>query len=216
MNAKLRTIRLLFLPIFSLILLLGSEGAVLAQAQPEIPGAAPIIEPQEELKIPTQEDLETLFKYMKKYVDALEGEGSSSALAKKKLFMNKDGDIDFNKLLDRFHFKPVFKDVSFSIKHLTYDRAHGIQGYMPIRYTSLFTNIILKDATFDGVNLNNIDMSGSDLNNVKIYNSTLNQYVCTECNFDTVSIDNSFGDDADFSFSTGNLVFNNNTIAFLK
>lgn len=210
MNAKLRTIHLLFLPIFSLILFTGSENFVLAQTQSNIPAA------DEALKIPNQEDLEKLFKYMKKYVDALEGEGSSSALAKKKLFMNKEGQIEFNKLLNKFGFKPVFKDVSFSIKHLTFDRAHGIQGYMPIRYTSLFTNIILNDASFDGVKLDNIDMSGSDLNNVSIYNSTLNQYVCTECDFDTVNIDNSFTDDADFSFSTGNLVFNNNTIAFLK
>lgn len=176
----------------------------------------PVFDPNAELKIPNQEDVEMLFKYMRKNLDSLELEGPNPEVLKSNLFMNEAGKIDFNKLLEKFRFKPVFKDLSFSIEHLTYNRAKGVPGFKPIRYTTMFKNLIMNNILFDSVKLDDVDMTGSELTKVTVANSSYNRALCMRCKFDNVYFDNDTAKDADFSFSSGTLTFDNNNISFLK
>ena len=176
----------------------------------------PVFDPQAELKIPDQEDIESLFKYIRKNLDSLELEGPNPEALKNNLFMNEEGKIDFNKLLDKFRFQPLFKDLSFSIEHLTYNRAKGVPGFKPIRYTTMFKNLIMKDILFDSVKLDDVDFTGSDLTKVTVANSSYNRTLCMRCNFNNSYFDNSTAKDADFSFSKGSLSFENNNISFIK
>src|SRR5262245_26649914 len=43
------------------------------------------------LKIPNQEDVEILFKYLRKHIDSLELEGPDPEILKKNIFMNESG-----------------------------------------------------------------------------------------------------------------------------
>jgi len=176
----------------------------------------PVFDQSAELKMPNQEDVETLFKYMRKNIDSLELEGPNPEVLKNNLFMNEAGKIDFNKLLEKFRFKPIFKDVSFSIEHLTYNRAKGVPGFKPIRYTTMFKNLIMNNILFDSVKLDDIDFTGSELSTVTVASSSYNRLNCMRCTFNNSYFDNSTAKDADFSFSAGSLVFDNNNISFLK
>jgi gamma-glutamyl-gamma-aminobutyrate hydrolase PuuD len=167
-------------------------------------------------KIPNQEDIESLLMYLRKHVDSIDAESPDTELIKAKLFMNDEGKIDFNALLKKFGFEPIFKDVSFSIERMTYNRAKGVPGIQPIRYVSALKNLILRDAQFDSVKFENLDLSGSQLSNVEFKDSTMSRSLCMGCTFDNVSINNSTAKDADFSFSKGNLRFDGSKFSYFK
>ena len=176
----------------------------------------PVIDPNSPLKIPDQQDIEALFVFMRKYIDALEQGVPNSDAIKAKLQMNSEGKIDLNKLLSWFRFKPIFKEISFSIEGDTYNRAKGVPGIKPVRYTSMFNNLILQDALFDSVKIEDLNLSGSKLSNVTITNSSFSRTVCLNCQFLNVNFEISSSKDADFSFSSGNVTFNKDDISYLK
>lgn len=176
----------------------------------------PIIDPNAPLRIPTQADVESLFKYVRKYLDTLEAQGPDPEIIKRKLFINENGRLELNSLLDKFRLKPIFKDVSFSIEGVTFNRAQGVPGTKPVRYTSMFKNVVLKNAKFNSVNLDDVDFSGSELTDVDVSNSSFIQALCQRCKFNNVNFTNSTSRDADFSFSSGNLSFTNSNNSFLK
>jgi gamma-glutamyl-gamma-aminobutyrate hydrolase PuuD len=168
------------------------------------------------LRVPNQEDIENLFKYMRKYIDSLEEGGPNPEAIKQHIFMDENNKIDLNKLLNKFRFKAVFNDLSFSVPSLTYNHAKGVPGVKPIRYTSLFHNIKLDNAEFNNVKLENTDFSGSELNNIKIIDSTFSRALCMRCSLDNINIINSDAKEADFSFSSGTINFENSNLSYLK
>lgn len=176
----------------------------------------PIVDPNAPLKIPNQDDVESLFKYLRKHVDSLDLGSPDAESIKKKLFMNEDGKMDLNRILNHFRFKPVFRDVSFSIENLTYNRAKGVPGIKPVRYVSMFKNMLVNDVDFDSVKFEDLDWSGSQFKNVRVMNSSFSRTLCLSCEFDNVTFDNSTAKDADFSFSKGAMAFVKSNLSYLK
>lgn len=169
-----------------------------------------------EIKAPNQEDIESLLTYLRKYVDSLYLGSPDADQIRIKIFMDEEGKIDLNALLHKFGFKPEFRDISFSVEKLSYDRAKGVPGLAPVRYMDALKNIKLDGAIFDSVKMDNLDLSGSKLSNIKIVESTLNRSLCMNCTFDAVSVEKSNAKDADFSFSKGDLSIIDSHFSYLK
>lgn len=165
----------------------------------------PEFDPYAPLKIPNQDDVEALFKYLRKYRDSIDLNSPDSEAIKRIIYMNEDGKIDFSRILEKFRFKPIFRDVSFSLENITFNRAKGVPGIKPVRYVSMFKDLIMNNVEFDSVKLEDVDFSGSKLSNVTINDSSFSRTLCHSCEFNNVKITNSTSKDADFSFSSGTL-----------